>query len=272
VNPSLARSIDRAVAAEDDLDRFERLSRMNTVELARTLGGDVAASLPWVRAAAVHGVEEAQLRLGRMLLDGTGVPRDQAAALGWFRRALRADDGEAANMVGRCHENGWGTAACDEEAARWYRRAAEAGDVWGAYNYAHMLFDGRGVPIDRVAAFRLYEHAAGRGHARAMNLAGRCLDAGWGTSRDPAAAARWYERSAEAGYFRAQFNHALALLERGAAAEALSWLDRAADGGDDAIRAQVATVRGRLARSAQSRAQPAAAGTSVPRKACAETR
>ena len=58
---------------------------------ARILAGDTAKAAPWVAGGARHGVPEAQLRLGRMLLEGEGAPKDEAAALAWFER--RAEPG-----------------------------------------------------------------------------------------------------------------------------------------------------------------------------------
>jgi len=244
VSTVLDRLLVRAQRAEDSVARFDRLSRMSAAELAAVLGGDPAAAEPWVRAAASHGMPEAQVRLGRMLLAGEGTKRDEQAAYRWFLRAAREGDADAMNMLGRCHENGWGVAAGDAAAAPWFRRAAEAGHDWGEYNYAHMLFDGRGgVPINRAMAYTLYLRAAQRGHARAMNLVGRCLEAGWGITSDPAAAETWYERSAETGYFRGQFNHAVALIERGCDNDAWIWLDRAYRSGDDDIRRHVDKIR-----------------------------
>ena len=241
MSTTLAHTIARAEQSEDSVKRFARLSMMSSAELAKTLGGDPAHAAPWVRAAAAHGVREAQVRLGRMLLNGEGVSKDERAAYRWFLRAARDGDADAMNMVGRCHENGWAVDASDKDAAPWYRRSAEAGHDWGEYNYAHMLFDGRGdVPLDRRAAFALYLRAAQRGHGRAMNLVGRCLEAGWGIEPDITMAERWYARSAEAGYFRAQFNHALALLARGDRDGALVWLERAYEASDEALRDRIA--------------------------------
>ena len=254
-----ARTLADAARAEASLRRVAGLADMSTSQLTAVLR-DPDRAAPWVRAAAIHGVREAQLRLGRMLLEGEGVEKDAAAALRWFGRAAKAGDGEAMNMVGRCHENGWGTLSDDHEACAWYRRSAETGHDWGEYNYAHMLFDGRGVPLDRVEALKWYRRAAERGHARAMNLVGRCLEAGWGAGPDPAAAEVWYERSARAGYYRAQYNHALTLLRRGRVREAEDWLARAYEAGDAAMRAQIEALS---APAAQPSLASAAAGTMV---------
>ncbi len=223
-----------------------RLRAMSAAELAALLGGDPREAAPWVEAAAACGMAEAQARLGRMLLDGSGVAKDEAAALRWFGKAARAADGptrgDAENMAGRCHELGWGTIVDWGAAVDWYQRAARSGDAWGKYNLANMLFDGRGIDEDRVAAITLYEQAARAGHPRAMNLLGRCLEEGWGVPRDPVAAAHWYRCSAEGGYFRGQYNHGVELLRQGRRAAAAGMFEHASAEADPPLRARMAAL------------------------------
>jgi TPR repeat protein len=234
-----SEQLAQAYAAEERQLRMAQLQRFNYRELQQLLAGDPAEAAIWVRSAADCGLIAAQLRLGRMLLEGKGVPLDAAAALSWFRRAAACGDAEAMNMVGRCLENGWGTAADAAQAAQQYRAAAQRGYDWGEYNFANLLFDGRGVPRDRKLALHWYRRASQQGHGRAMNLLGRCLEEGWGCDADPVAALLWYERSARTGYFRGQFNYAAMLAQHGHAAQAACWYLRAAAGGDRAIRGAI---------------------------------
>jgi TPR repeat protein len=183
------------------------------------LAGEARVAFRCVRMLAEAGIIEAQLRFGRMLLEGRGCDRNEARALAWFMTAARDGDIEAMNMVGRCHENGWGTGADMQAAALWYERAAIRGDAWAQYNFGHLLLDGNGVVQDKSAAFEWYMRAAQQGHARAMNLVARCLEQGWGTARDPRAALAWYRQSSEGGYFRGQYNYATLLLAEGRATE-----------------------------------------------------
>ena len=237
---------ERGAQLETDALRVEALQRMSYPQLRQLLGGNPARAVRWVRSAAAQGSAAAQLRLGRMLLEGCGVPADREAAFQWFARAAAGgDDAEAYNMLGRCHEHGWGTPLDLNKAAHAFAAAAARGDAWGEYNLGNLLFDGRGVHRDRSEALYWYLSAARRGHARAMNLAGRCLEEGWGCTPDPHAAGEWYRRSAEAGYFRAQFNYALLLIEGGRAQEARAWLEKAAQGGDEAMLRAVSSVLAR---------------------------
>lgn len=241
---SLTRAqFERAAALEQSQHKLAQLARMSPGALHALLDGNPAQAVEWLRCAAECGVAAAQVRLGRMLLAGAGVGRDEAAARQWFARAAAQRDAEALNMVGRCYENGWGAPVDLERAAASYRASAAGGHDWGQYNFGNLLFDGRGVPPDRSQALRWYLRAAAQGHARAMNLVARCLEEGWGCRPSPAEAVYWYGRSAEAGYFRAQFNYAALLAERGSSAAAAQWYDKAMTGGNaDMHRAVAATL------------------------------
>lgn len=229
----------RAAHLESSELRMRRLARMSYGELHTLLSGNPLEAAKWVGSAAECGVPAAQLRLGRMLLEGNGVSLDQAAALHWFACAAERGDAEAMNMLGRCYENGWGSVIDLPLAGENYRRSAQAGHDWGQYNLANLLFDGRGVERDRPQALHWYLCAAQQGHGRAMNLIGRCCEEGWGCPRSRSDADYWYRRSAESGYFRGQFNHALVLMECGLAALAAEWFWRAAVGGNHDIRGAI---------------------------------
>jgi uncharacterized protein len=237
-----AEQFARASAMETRLLKLRQLERMTHRQLRTLLAGDPSEAAEWVLSAAEHGVPAAQLRLGRMLLEGLGVPRDEKAALEWFSRAARAGNAEAANMVGRCYENGWGVRVDLACAAVHYRASATAGHDWGEYNFANLLFDGRGIERDVPHALKWYLRAARQGHGRAMNLIGRCLEEGWGCPRSPQDAAYWYRRSAETGYFRGQLNHALMLAEQGDCEHAARWFWQSAVAGDPAFRRIVAVA------------------------------
>lgn len=233
---------ERAAAMEANQLRLARLARMSYGSVHALLAGDPVQAAAWVRCAAECGVAAAQLRLGRMLLDGSGVEREERAAFGWFARAAGQGDAEAMNMVGRCHENGWGVPIDLERAAAAYRASAEGGHDWGQYNLGNLLFDGRGAAPDRAQALRWFLQAAAQGHGRAMNMVARCLEEGWGCSRSTEDAAYWYRQSARSGYFRGQFNHAVLLAQRGLPEAAAEWFARAAAGGDGKMHRTVAAA------------------------------
>ena len=224
-------------AAPRDAWRVAALSMMAPAQLRELLGGGEAAS--WVEAAASCGMPEAQVRLGRMLLEGTGVARDARAAFACFLCAAEAGDADGQNMLGRCYENGWGIAADVAQAAALYREAAQAGLAWAQYNLGHLLLDGNGVARDPRAAFAWYQCAAAQGHVRAMNLVARCHEEGWGAPRDAAAARAWYRRSAEGGYFRGAYNYATILAGEGCIMGAVRWFREALDAAPEPTRGNI---------------------------------
>jgi len=230
---------------------FTTLLTMAPEALARSLAADPARAALLVQAAAAMGLAAGKVRLGRMLLEGSGLPQDRTAAFRWFWSAAEQEDVEAWNMVGRCFENGWGVPIDYRQAARWFSLAANAGNAWAHYNLGHLLLNGLGAPRDAIAAVAHYRAASEQGHPRALNLLGRCYEQGWGLPADKAAAADCYRRSAEAGYFRGQFNHATMLHDAGAHDQALAWIERAAAA---APASSLAPIRAKLAEWQTARA------------------
>lgn len=226
-----------------NLWRVAAMTMMDRQQLSRTLSGPDASD--WVFAAAACGIAAAQVRLGRMLLNGEGLPENRRAAYKNFQKAAAQGDVEAHNMLGRCHEHGWGTRVSYFTAALHYRIAAEAGLDWAQYNLGHMLLSGVGVLQNREAAFSWYSRAAAQGHARAMNLIGRCYEEGWGTSKNDNLAVDWYRRSARAGYFRGAYNLASALSEKGCERGAIYWFRRAIGAAPEESRTKMLSILAR---------------------------
>jgi len=214
---------------------LNELDTLSPDDIAARLSGSPEERAAFVRAAAEAGVAEAQAVYGQMLLDGTGVARDEPAALGWFVRAAAQHHLMAINMVGRCYDLGWGTAPDKARAAECYRIAAERGLDWGMYNYATLLALGEGVAEDKPAALDWFGKAAKLGNAKAINFVGSFHEDGWVVPRDMKKAARLYARAAEGGDFRGAFNHARMLGTAGRIEEAIGWLRRAGAGGTPAF-------------------------------------
>jgi TPR repeat protein len=217
----------------------EWMLQMPRGEVRRLFGQSPERTAGWVRLLALEGVAQAQVCYGQMLLEGTGVDRNESEAFAWFTRAAVQGELDALNMVGRCLENGWGCEIDVAGAAEHYHRAADQGHAWAQYNLGHLYLDGIGVGRDAEIAYRYYSRAAAQNHPRAMNLVGRCCEEGWGAPKDFEAAADWYRRSAEAGYFRGQYNWASILLKCERTEEAALWLERAAASGTPGVREAV---------------------------------
>lgn len=205
----------------------EQFKQTSPQALAQYLAGPPEEAALWIRAAAHHGLADAQALLGQILLDGRGIRLDMALARHWFAKA--ADQGHlmGMNMLGRCHELGWGGDIDLSAAAHHFKRAAELGFEWGMYNYANLLLHGNGVAKDEAQALRWYRQAAELGNAKSLNVVGRFYEEGWLVDKDRTMAADFYRRAAEGDDFRGQYNYALLLAEQGQLTTAVEWMQRA---------------------------------------------
>jgi TPR repeat protein len=199
-------------------------------EFSRRLSGTPEEAALWIKAAAQHGLPDAQALLGQILLDGRGIAQDAVQARVWFSKA--ADQGHmmGINMLGRCHELGWGGEINTALAATYFKCAAELSLDWGMYNYANLLLHGNGIAKDEAEALSWYRKAAALGNAKSLNVIGRFYEEGWLVEPDASIAEEYYRQAAEGGDFRGQYNYALLLAEQGNMAEAVQWLHKALNG------------------------------------------
>ncbi|RLQ88692.1 tetratricopeptide repeat protein [Notoacmeibacter ruber] len=175
-----------------------------------------------------------------------------AFQIGRFLTAVRlatplAENGNPAaqTLLGEIYAAGLGVPKDPKKAANWYARAAESGVPAAQFQYALMLLDGRYVEKDEAFADRLLKQAAEGGNADAQfNYAQRLLH--HGGVNEQAEAAKWYEAAAQKGVPDAQYAYANYLageidgVTRNME-EARQWMSKAADGGMNAAKVELAT-------------------------------
>jgi uncharacterized protein len=110
-----AKSVDAAQAAYDHKDYSTALK----LWLPRASRGEVAA----------------QLAVGEMYLNGTGVKQNYAMALKWLRKPADKGNADAQDSVGWMYETGHGAAQDIVVGRSWFLRSANQGDADGM---AHM--------------------------------------------------------------------------------------------------------------------------------------
>ena len=119
---------------------------------------------------------------------------------------------------------------------------AERGNTTAMNNLANMFDQGQGVDEDPAEAARILRLAAERGDAVAQLNLGLAYEAGRGVPRDNRRAAEWFLLAARQGDPQAQLNLGVMLATNYGGgldtatpqqrAEAVRWLEQAADGGD----------------------------------------
>ena len=155
---------------------------------------------------AEAGEVRAQIRLGKLLYEGLGTPKDYAEAARWWRRAADTGNASAATSLGFLYTQGHGVPQDYAEAARWYRMSATLGDDHGQFDLGNAYRNGRGVKQDQAEAAYWYRLAAGQGYAAAQFNLGIMYAAGEGVEQSRDEAVNWYRLAANQGHAAALNN------------------------------------------------------------------
>lgn len=190
--------------------------RADTTDQAQALldAGDVASAVRLLEPLAGAGDASAEYLLGKVHLDGLGVPQDFSAAARWIAKAAEKGHAPAQNALGRLHAEGLGVARDGKAAVVWMKRAAEQGNPAHQYDLALLLDDARLGVEDKIEAVRWFEAAAKQGLPAAKTSLGLAYQQGSDVQKDLARAAALFSEAAEAGDARAQNNLGL-MLARG---------------------------------------------------------
>ena len=164
------------------------------------------AALKWYGAAADRGYVLAQVHLGVMYWEGTGVTQDYYKAVKWLRKAAEQGYADAQNLMGRAYNEGWGVAKDLDEALKWYRKAADQDNIAAQFNLGFMYWNGEGVAQDYYDAVKWLRKAAEQGNADAQNLMGWAYYEGWGVAKDFGEALKWFRKAADQDNVVAQYN------------------------------------------------------------------
>jgi TPR repeat protein len=91
--------------------------------------GNYSEALGVLKPLAEKNNPKAQLRLGRLYLEGLGVERNEAEAVRLFRKAAEQGENEARLRLGDMYANGRGVPQSNFQAYVWYGVAAREGNV-----------------------------------------------------------------------------------------------------------------------------------------------
>lgn len=155
----------------------------------------------WLQRALESGNGDAAAELGRMHLEGDGVPASAGDALAWFRRGATAGSARAAHRLATMEFTALGTPV-DREAAREHLLSAARGDCPEALRVLGFVY-ARLEPASEweSRAFACLQRAACLGDAPAAHACGVRLATGRGVSADPERGHAWLRRAAEQGMY-----------------------------------------------------------------------
>ena len=154
------------------------------------------------------GNAEALYVMGRLILEGKGVKKNNTRAAEFFRLAAEKGDVSAMNSWATSLVTGDGVPRNFHEAARWFRKAAEQGHASAQYNLGLRYANGQGVPQDYKEAVAWYRKAAEQGLAAAQNNLGFMYRNGYGVPENTVLAYMLYNLAAAEGDANAIDNRA----------------------------------------------------------------
>jgi S1-C subfamily serine protease len=106
-----------------------------------------------VKAKALTNDANAQLLLGWMYDNGSGVVLDHREAFKWYLKAAEQGIAVAQHNVAVMYAAGQGVAKDDREAVKWYRKASDQGFTKSQANLGWMDNGGRGLDRDKTEAY-----------------------------------------------------------------------------------------------------------------------
>src|ERR1700722_9637967 len=136
--------------------------------------GRAAEAFPLLANAAKAALPEAEYRVGRSYLEGSGVPRSRAEATSWLKRAAAHGNVEAQVLLSVLYIQGWAVEVGDDDgneanrlfatetptgpsfpaAENWARKAAVAGSAEGQALLGYVLTSGPEIMRDLDEAHR----------------------------------------------------------------------------------------------------------------------
>ena len=178
-----------------------RLSPEAALKRAQSLSerGAAARAFPLYARAARAGLPEAEFRVGRLYLEGAGVPYSRLEGMRWLERAASHGLVEAQSLLATLYVHGFGSAR------------TQAADPGGVPATTALFANTARTDPDYDSALKWARLAAEAGSSDAQALLGYVLTAGPETIRDLDLAQSWYQRAAAAGSPQGALGYALAL-------------------------------------------------------------
>lgn len=103
------------------------------------------AALTPCTTAAKQGLAGAQNVLGRMYLNGQGVPKDDEKSVEWFTKAAEQGHAEAQHNLGLMYRKGKGVPQIYAKAVEWFSKSADKGFAMAQAKLGMMYETGVGV-------------------------------------------------------------------------------------------------------------------------------
>ena len=167
---------------------------------------DYAQSYHWYNAAAQQGQIDALVQVASFKAEGLGTEKDIEGAFKLYKQAAQSGNTAAMHIIGSMIENELGSKLPRSAALTWYEKAANAGFMESATALGVIYHDGKIIDQDLGKAKDWYAKAAAKGHARAQNNLGLMYSRGEGVEKNYEKAAAFFKAASDKGLKQAYRN------------------------------------------------------------------
>lgn len=157
-----------------------------------------------LKQLAHRGKADAQFELGRRLLGGEGVKKNEIEAVEWLQKAADQFHPAAMNAMGLLAGEGVGMPKDSKKAFEWFQKAAKYGFAMAQQNLADCYENGKGVEKDPKESLKWLQTAARQEFPPAETAYAWKLEHATGTEKNTHEAATWYLKAAQQGWVSAQ--------------------------------------------------------------------
>jgi TPR repeat protein len=151
---------------------------------------------------AGEGDPKAQELIGKYLISGRGVTKDEDRGIKWLAQAsgTSIDNPDFAVKLGKMFGYSRDVQPDYKQMVKWFRTAANEGNAEGQYQLGYLYGDGEGVPENQPEALRWFQKSADQGNPKAEYQLGVYLARGWSTNQSYPEALSWFRKAAERGH------------------------------------------------------------------------
>lgn len=152
-----------APPSQAEQGKVDPLEQQFEIALSHYESGSYAKALELTKDGAKQGHPGAQMLLGTMYKDGTGVEQSYSDAKAWYEQAGKQGHVIAQFHLGVMYEQGLGTPQNLATAADWYSKAGELGLNYAQFNMGMMYLQGKGVEANATVAKDWFQRSCDNG-------------------------------------------------------------------------------------------------------------
>jgi TPR repeat protein len=151
---------------------------------------------------AGEGDAKAQELIGKYLIGGRGMTKDEDQGIKWLAKAYATpvDNSDFEVKLGKMFDRSRDVQPDYKTIMKLFRAAADQGNAEGQYQVGYLYQLGEGVAVDKSEALRWFHKAADQGNPKAQHQLGVHFAKGWVVEQNYSEAMKWFSKAAEQGH------------------------------------------------------------------------